>query len=232
MKKAVAIIVSVLFVVSVAGFAFAAEQKAAPTEKKEAKEAPAKIEDKAKAKMNTVKGEVAAVDAKVRTLTIKGKTGDVVVMSDDKTKFSKVKSLSDVKVGDKATVRYMEKDGKKIASSVITVAPPTKKAKAGKKEKAEMKEVKKEAVPTLADRSEKGDAEAQYLLGLEFSKADDKQDKVKAYMWLHAAVEQDYMRAVHPRWEISTTMTQDQIDEAKRLAAKYVPKKGDVASKK
>src|SRR5512143_3532292 len=105
MKKAIAIIVSVLFVLSVAGLSFAAE-KAAPAEKKEAPAKVEKTEKKAKAKVNTITGKVVAVDAKAMTLTVKGKKGDVAVTADDKTKFAKGKTLADVKVGDKATVKY------------------------------------------------------------------------------------------------------------------------------
>lgn len=134
MKKAIAIIVSVLFVLSVAGLSFAAEQKAAPAEKKEA---AAKTEKKAKAKIIKVTGEVTAVDAKAMTLTVKGKKGDVALTVDDKTKFAKGKSLADVKVGDKATVSYAEVDGKMVAKSVAV------KAAEAKKEKKEMKKEEK-----------------------------------------------------------------------------------------
>lgn len=126
MKKATAIIVSVLFVLSLAGVAFAAEKKA-----------PAK---KAKVKVLSVTGEVLAVDAKAMTLTVKGKKGEVAVTTDDKTKFAKGKSLADVKVGDKATVKYVEEDGKNIAKSVMFKAVPAKKEK-----KETKKEMKKEA---------------------------------------------------------------------------------------
>ncbi len=139
MKKAIAIIVSVLFVLSVAGLSFAAE-KAAPAEKKEA---PAKAEKKAKAKVMTVTGEVVAVDAKAMTLTVKGKKGDVVVTADDKTKFAKGKSLADVKVGDKATVSYADMDGKNVAKSIMFKAAEAKK----ETKKETKKEMKKEAAP-------------------------------------------------------------------------------------
>ncbi len=135
MKKAIAIIVSVLFVLSVAGLSFAAE-KAAPAEKKEA---PAKAEKKAKAKVMTVTGEVVAVDAKAMTLTVKGKKGDVSVTADDKTKFAKGKTLADVKVGDKATVKYADMEGKMVAKSVMS--------KAAEAKKETKKEMKKEAAP-------------------------------------------------------------------------------------
>ena len=138
MKKTIAIIVSLLFVLSVAGLSFAAEQKAAPAEKKEA---PAKAEKKTteKVKVMRVTGEVTAVDAKAMTLTVKGKKGDVALTANDKTKFAKGKTLADVKVGDKAMVVYSETDGKMVAKSVMS------KAAAAKKETK--KEMKKEAAP-------------------------------------------------------------------------------------
>ena len=144
MKKAIAIIVSVLFVLSVAGLSFAAEKKeTAPSATEKA--APAKAEKKAPAKVKQASGEVAAVDAKANTLTVKGKKGDVAVTADDKTsvKIGKdKKSLADVKMGDKVTVKYAETDGKNVAKSILVSAAPAKK---------EMKkEEKKEAAPAAA----------------------------------------------------------------------------------
>ena len=137
MKKAIAIIVSVLFVLSVAGLSFAAD-KAAPAA------APAeKAEKKAPAKVKQVTGEVAAVDAKANTLTVKGKKGDVMVNTDDKTSVKvgkEKKSLADVKMGDKVTVKYAEMDGKNVAKSIMVSAAPAK----------EKKEMKKEAAPAAA----------------------------------------------------------------------------------
>lgn len=142
MKKTIAIIVAVLFVLSV-GFAFAADQKAAPSAASApAKEtAPAKAEKKAPAKVHQVTGEVAAVDATAKTLTVKGKKGDVAIAADDKTSVmvgKEKKALADVKVGDKVMVKYAEMDGKNVAKSV-TVSP-----------KKEKKETKKEAAPAAA----------------------------------------------------------------------------------
>ena len=111
MKKAIAIIVSVLFILSMAGLSFAAEKKA-----------PAKVKQ--------VTGEVAAVDAKANTLTVKGKKGDVTLTADDKTsvKVGKdKKSLADVKAGDKVTAKYAEMDGKNVAKSIVVSATPAKK---------------------------------------------------------------------------------------------------------
>ncbi len=136
MKKVIAIVVSVLFILSVAGLSFAAEQKAAaPADKA----APAKAEEKAPAKIKHMTGEVVAVDAKAKTLTVKGKKGDMAFSVDEKA----VAKLADVKTGDKVTVKYKEMDGKNIATSV-----------AGKKT-AEKKMEKKEAAPAAPKAEEK-----------------------------------------------------------------------------
>jgi pyruvate dehydrogenase E2 component (dihydrolipoamide acetyltransferase) len=145
MKKVVAIIVSVLFVLSVVGLSFAADdmKKAAPAStpapaKMDENAAPAKAEKKAPAKVKQVSGEVAAVDAAAKTLTVKGKKGEVALTADDKA----AAKLADVKVGDKVTVKYKEMDGKNVATSIAA-----KKAakKTEKKEAAPMKEEKKAA---------------------------------------------------------------------------------------
>lgn len=145
MKKAIAIIVSVLFVFALTSLSFAAEEKkAAPAaEKKEA--APA--EKKAPAKVKQVTGEVAAVDAKAMTITVskkvKGKAVETVVTVDDKTKIAlgkEKKTLADVKAGDKVTVKYTEVDGKNVAKSVaIKPAAPAPEKKAEPAKPAEKK---------------------------------------------------------------------------------------------
>lgn len=139
MKKAIAIIVSALFVLSVTGISFAAEQAAPAPEKKEA--APAK---KAPVKVQQVTGEVGAVDAAAKTITVKGKKGDVALTTDDKTsvKMGKAKkALADVKAGDKVTVKYTEVNGKNVAKSIaVTIAP-------AKKEAPKAEEMKPAAAP-------------------------------------------------------------------------------------
>ena len=99
MKKAVSMIIAILFAVSVCGAALAA----------------------AKVKVKQITGDVAAVDAAAKSLTVKGRSAEVVVSADDKTtvKMDKEKkSLSDVKVGDRVTVKYSESDGKNIARNI------------------------------------------------------------------------------------------------------------------
>lgn len=101
MKKALAITVSLLFVLSVVGLSFAEGKK---------------HEEKAM----HVTGVVTAVDAAAKTLTIKGEKGEVVLTTSDKTKFAKGKTLANVKVGDILSAKYSEKDGKMMAWKVMT----------------------------------------------------------------------------------------------------------------
>lgn len=149
MKKTIAIIVSLLFVLSLAGLSFAAEKaaapaaapaKAAPAEKKAE---PAKIEEKkAPAKIKQVTGEVKSVDAKA--ITVKGKKADVTVNVDDKTKImagKEKKALADVKAGDKVSVKYTEAEGKNMAKS-IAIKPAAK-----MEEKKTEKKMEKKAAP-------------------------------------------------------------------------------------
>ena len=132
MKKAIAIIVSVLFVFAITSLSFAAEAtKAAPAPAPaEKKAAPAVEEKKAPAKVKQVTGEVTAMDAKAKTITVKGKKGDVVIAVDDK-------MMAAVKSGDKVVVKYTEADGKNTAKSV-------------KKAEAKPAEMEKKAEPAKA----------------------------------------------------------------------------------
>jgi acylphosphatase len=116
MKRILAIIVSLVFVLSVAGLSFAKEKKHA-------------------AKEMHVTGQVTAVDDAAKTLTVSSKKGEVTLMIDDMTKFHKGKTLSDVQVGDKVTAKYSDMDGKMMASRVKINHSSMKK---------EMKEEKKE----------------------------------------------------------------------------------------
>jgi len=119
-KKVLALIISVLFVFAVTTLSFAAEEKKAAPATMEEKKAPAKVKQ--------VTGDVAAVDAKAKTITVKGKKGDVTAMVDDKTKImmgKDMKTLADIKAGDKVKVKYSDTDGKMMAKS-IAIKPAEK----------------------------------------------------------------------------------------------------------
>lgn len=145
LKRAIAILVSLIFVFSFTALSFAAEKAAtpaAPVKADEKKAAPAMEQKKAPVKVKQVTGDVAAVDAKANTITVKGKKGDVTVACDAKTKMmmgKEAKTLADIKVGDKVTVKYTESDGKMTAKSIAIKT-------AGKK--AEPAKVEKKAEPT------------------------------------------------------------------------------------
>jgi len=146
MKKTIAIVLSLVLMFAFTAVTFADEKAAAPAEKKAA--------HAMKAVKKQVTGEVTAVDAKANTLTVKGKKGDVMVSTDDKTTVmagKDKKTLADVKAGDKVMVNYTEADGKNVATKVTIKAAPAKKAEM--KEKAAPAE-KKEA-PAAAPAEKK-----------------------------------------------------------------------------
>lgn len=142
MKKAIAIIVAMLFVFAIASLAIAAEEKkaVAPVEKKVEEK---KVEEKkaVAAAEKKFSGEIKAIDKEKKTVTltkkVKDKVTEAVFAVDDKTVVmigKEKKAFADLKVGDKAGVKFEEKDGKKIAKSIIVRAA----------EKVEKKEMKKE----------------------------------------------------------------------------------------
>jgi Cu/Ag efflux protein CusF len=128
MKKAIAIIVSLLFVLSVAGFCFAADK--AVGKKETATAMGEQSVEKAPVKVKYVIGEVKAVDATAGTLTVKSKKQEVSLSTDSKTIIrigKEKKTLADITSGEKVKVRYTEVDGKNMAKS-IAIKPETKKA--------------------------------------------------------------------------------------------------------
>ncbi len=119
MKKTIAIVVSLIFVLAFTAASFAA------------------------AKIHSVTGEVTAVDAAAKTVTLKAKKGEVTVSVEDKTSIKEgkeKKTLADLKAGDKVTVKYTEADGKMTAKSIMKAAAAKKMEK-----KMEKKEEKKAA---------------------------------------------------------------------------------------
>lgn len=110
MKRAISVVLALLFVFVITSVSLAVEEKAMPAEKPKVKQ---------------VTGNVKAVDTITKTITVtkmvKGKAEEITVNVDDKTKIvmdKEKKTLADVKVGDKVTVKYKEVEGKNIAKSV------------------------------------------------------------------------------------------------------------------
>jgi Cu/Ag efflux protein CusF len=121
MKKALAIIVSLLFVLSVTGFCFAAEKAMGKKETAAPSAMEEKAVEKAPVKIKYVIGEVTAVDATAGTLTVKSKKQEVSLSTDSKTIIrmgKEKKTLADITSGEKVKVRYTEVDGKNMAKSI------------------------------------------------------------------------------------------------------------------
>lgn len=115
MKRALVIIVSLLFFLSFIGLTFIAEGGMGMQS----------WEQVQREIIKRVTGEVTAVDLKAQIITVKSGKGDVTVTCDDNTVVkmgNESKTLADIKVGDKVAVKYTRVDGKNIAKSV-TINP-------------------------------------------------------------------------------------------------------------
>jgi Cu/Ag efflux protein CusF len=142
MKKIIAIVVALIFVLAFTAASFAA------------------------AKIHSVTGEVTAVDAAAKTVTLKAKKGEVVISVGEKTSIKEgkeKKSLADVKAGDKVTVRYTEADGKMTAKSIAIKGAMMKQEMKHEKKKMEKKMEEKAApAPAPAAPAKKAPAAAGY----------------------------------------------------------------------
>jgi len=97
------------------------EKKGQP--KKIAGEKPASAKEKP-LKIIHVAGETTSVNPRAGKLTVRGKDGDVDIYATEKTNILIGRDkgrLSDIAVGTKATVKYIEMDGKNIARSIFIV---------------------------------------------------------------------------------------------------------------
>jgi hypothetical protein len=123
LRKPIAVILSILFVLSSVSLSFAGSG----ARMKQAMESMGGKE---------VAGEVTAVNAKEKTITVKGMRGLVTATCDEKT-FVKmanvVKTCADIKVGDKANMLFESGEGKNVAKSIflsVPAAPSTEEKKA------------------------------------------------------------------------------------------------------
>jgi Cu/Ag efflux protein CusF len=135
MKKVLMIVLAVLIGVAFVTTVFAQEKKdakpaaAAPAPEK-AKEGVKKEAPKAQ----DFKGEFVSIDEKAKTIVAKDEKGEMTF------DVAKIKKMAKFAAGDKIVVKYTEKDGKNVASSV-------KKAPAEKKEQVKKEAPKKEEKP-------------------------------------------------------------------------------------
>jgi len=134
MKKIFAAGMAVAFSFLVAGFAVAAERKAAsaPAAAPAAEKAPAPapaVEKSTAAKKapkpasHQLTGTIEALDATAGTFTVKGKKGNVVLKAGGKVK------LDDVKVGDKVVVKHADGSALSVKAVKAKKADPKAEAK-------------------------------------------------------------------------------------------------------
>lgn len=77
----------------------------------------AKIEGKG-GKIRQITGEVIVIDVTTKTITVKGKNKEVIVICGDDSGFREAYNIRDIKVGDKVVVRYVEYENENIAKSI------------------------------------------------------------------------------------------------------------------
>jgi thiol:disulfide interchange protein DsbC len=105
--KLIAVIVLSLFAISIHGFSFSAEKTG---------------EKKLLVKSLSITGEVVAVNAKDRLLTVKADGGEVSFTTTASTSVKEgknKKAITDIKAGNTVTVTYSKKDDKNIAKSIL-----------------------------------------------------------------------------------------------------------------
>jgi microtubule-associated protein 1 len=76
----------------------------------------------AKPVIHKITGEVVNVDAAAKMLGVKGPKGEVKFDAAT-AKCSGYKAMDEVKAGDKVAVKYVEKDGKMMATQISKVVP-------------------------------------------------------------------------------------------------------------
>ncbi|HEY3275220.1 MAG TPA: hypothetical protein VGJ94_01260 [Syntrophorhabdaceae bacterium] len=107
-----ALVMSLAFVATVFAQAGTPEKKETTTTTTTTPEKKETITKVKKSKAMMFQGEVTTMDTAAKTMTVKGKKGDMTFDVSDAT------MKGEVKAGDKVTVKYMEKDGKMMASAV------------------------------------------------------------------------------------------------------------------
>jgi hypothetical protein len=111
MKRALLVVLSLLFSVALVSAVFAQEKKAP--------EAP-------KSKALHYYGTVASMDSAAKLLVVKGKKGEVKFDVTD-AKWKGYRAMDEVKTGEHVRVKYVEKDGKMMAELVSKAAVKTSK---------------------------------------------------------------------------------------------------------
>lgn len=135
MKKPIALIVALAFTLGAAGFVLAQTTTPAPEKKMEKMEKSGEMKKSGEKKMaaKTATGTVksASTDSLVVSGKEKGKEAEWTFAIDPKTtikKAGKSVTASDLKEGDSVQVKYMEREGKAMAQTVMVRSAPKKAA--------------------------------------------------------------------------------------------------------
>lgn len=113
MKQPIALILCILLLLSFTGYSFAGSG----ARMKQAMEAMGARE---------IAGEVTAVNAKDKIVTIKGMRSLVTAVCDEKTLVKMgnvIKTCADIKVGDRANMLFEDGEGRNIAKSIFLSVP-------------------------------------------------------------------------------------------------------------
>ena len=149
MKKAIAIVLSVMFVFALTTVTFAAEKKMSSDMMNR------KV---MKTGRMSISGVITAIDAKANTVTVKNTKREVTVSLDDKTLIKagkEKKTLAELKTGDKVHVSYREADGKSVAKRIALKGERSMKRSERMEKKLRMKAAKKKAAASEAPAPEK-----------------------------------------------------------------------------
>jgi len=127
MKKVLMMVLAVLISVAFVTVVFAQAPAGTPektttttttTTTPEKKETTTTTETtKGKDKRHEYRGEVVSMDAAAKTLVVKGKKGDMA-FDVSSAKMKGYKSMDGMKAGDKVGVKFVEKDGTKVATAI------------------------------------------------------------------------------------------------------------------
>ncbi len=146
MKNVLRLFLVPLVTLTFAGVSFAQATPAKPATPEKKMEVKAEKPKAEKPKVTRITGQLASVDAKAGTLTVKAKDKDLNLIAESKSAKS---ALAKVKAGDTVKVSYTEKDGKMIASSIagVKAAPKAKETAKTAAKKVETKATEKKDEP-------------------------------------------------------------------------------------
>lgn len=128
-RKLLVAAIAVVFITGISGTAIAADQvspsKNTPSSSASKPTAPAESKSSGKNAENikTLTANVKSVDATAKTLTVEKKskkgTKQIVINTNENTKFQNAKNLSEITAGNKVEIKYTKANKKKFALEIV-----------------------------------------------------------------------------------------------------------------